>query len=150
MTSTKPAGRFLAAFLIILCFATVFNCFSVPAFAEDALGANEQSIKNGLTKGLDSAYSIIKVIVGPIGAIAICVCAFKLIFGGSKGAEETKATLIRIIVAMAIVFLGPMLVSSITTWFTGKSISEAFGSAGAAGSPEMAAVINMAAAAFGL
>ena len=87
---------------------------SVPAWA------SADAITNGVNQGTQKIWNILTTIVGPIGAVALAVCAGKMIWGSARSAEEAKNTVIKIIVAMAIVFLAPSIVSMISNWFSGS------------------------------
>ena len=118
--SITPAMKFL---IMVVCFVFMFALFAVPSFADD-LSESKSDIEQGITKGLDSAYDIIKGVAGPIGAIAMVVCGAKMLWGNQKSAEEAKSAMIRIVIAMAIIFLGPIIIGSVSSWFKGKNISE--------------------------
>lgn len=115
-----PAVKFL---IMMVCISCIFAVFTVPSFADD-LSESKSDIENGITKGLDSAYDIIKGVAGPIGAIAMVVCGAKMLWGNQKSAEDAKSAMIRIVIAMAIIFLGPIIIGSVSSWFKGKNISE--------------------------
>ena len=56
-------------------------------------------------------------IAAPIAAIALAVCAVKMLWGGQKAAEEAKSTAIRIIIAIGVVMLAPSIVVTMKSWF---------------------------------
>lgn len=87
----------------------------MPAYADQ--------ISTQINGGLKKVYSIITAIVLPIGAIACAVCALKMIFGDQRSAEVAKTTLIRIIIGIAIVYLAPFLVETVSGWFNGTTTS---------------------------
>jgi len=86
---------------------------AVPAYATDA-------ITSGVNQGTQKIWNILTSIVGPIGAVALAVCAVKMIWGNARSADEAKGTLVRIIVAIAIVFLAPSIIKMISGWFSGS------------------------------
>lgn len=103
---------------------------AMPAFATTAAAGD---ITSGINNGLQNVFNIIKAIALPVGVIALGVCGVKILWGNQKSAEEGKSAMIRIVIAMAIIFLGPLLISEIVTWFRssgeGKE-AEIFGGAG--------------------
>ena len=117
------AGIAIKLLVMTVCIACMFAVFAAPSYADD-LTESQKDIEEGITKGLDSAYDIIKGVAGPIGAIAMVVCGAKMLWGNQKSAEEAKSAMIRIVIAMAIIFLGPIVIGSVSGWFKGKNISE--------------------------
>lgn len=71
--------------------------------------------------GLSEVYTLLTAIVLPIAVIVIAICAIKIIWGNQRSAEEGKSAIIRIVVALALVYLAPLLVSTISSWFQSYS-----------------------------
>lgn len=89
----------------------------VPVFCEgDSTGISE-----GIYSGLEQVYNILTAVILPIGVIALAVCAIKMIWGNERSAEAGKSALIRIVIALALIFLAPLLVKTVASWFKGKS-----------------------------
>ena len=85
--------------------------------------ANSQTIIQGINKGTEQVWRILIAIVAPIGAVALALQVIKIIWGGARAAEETKSAAIKIIVAIAVVLMGPAIVSAVRSWFTAASWS---------------------------
>ncbi len=83
----------------------------------DAGGA----ITQGILGGTEKIWSILVAVVGPIAAVALAICAVKMLWGNQKAAEDAKSTAIRIIIAIGIVLLAPALITAVTTWFKEQS-----------------------------
>lgn len=81
----------------------------MPAYADQ--------IASQINGGLKKVYSIITAIVLPIAAIALAICGFKLIFGDQRSAEAAKNAIIKIIIGIAIVYLAPFLIETVSGWF---------------------------------
>ena len=89
---------------------TAAYCYAVtamPALADTA------AITNGIVSGTGKIWDILKAIVAPIAAIALAICAVKMLWGSQRAAEEAKSTAIKIIIAIAIVFLAPSIVTAL-------------------------------------
>lgn len=80
--------------------------------------ASEDEITQGIIGGTEKIWNIIVGIVGPLAAIALAVCAVKILWGGQRAAEEAKGTAIKIIIGIALVLLAPTIVNAIRGWFT--------------------------------
>ena len=85
---------------------------SLPTYASDG-----SSIISGITTGTQSIWNIIIGIAGPVAAIALAIQVIKIVWGGQKAAEEAKSTAIKIIIAIAVVLMAPMIVKTIQGWF---------------------------------
>ena len=93
---------------------TGFLCsaISMPAMADSG------AIINGISNGTQQIWNILVGIVAPIAAVALAICAIKIIWGGQRAAEEAKSTAIKIVIGIAIVLLAPSIVSAVRGWFT--------------------------------
>lgn len=85
--------------------------------------AAEGDIAHEINQGLKRVYMILLSIVGPIAVIAVAVCAIRMIWGNQQSAEQAKKDLIKIVVALALIFLAPWLVETVSQWFTGHSVN---------------------------
>lgn len=87
---------------------------ALPAFA----AGTSDEIVSGITSGTQAIWNIIVGVAGPIAAIALALQVIKIVWGGSKAAEEAKGTAIKIIIATAVVLMAPAIISIIQGWFT--------------------------------
>lgn len=113
--------RKLTAILLIMTIFCLYTSFQLAAYA-DEMDEAAQEITEGVTTGLDKAYSIIKAISIPVAVICLVVGGAKM-FGSPKAMEEGKAILVRTTIAMAIIYLGPIIVKAISGWFGNYDIS---------------------------
>lgn len=79
-------------------------------------------IASEINQGLKRVYMILLSIVGPIAVIAVAICAIRMIWGNQQSAEQAKKDLIKIVIALALIFLAPWLVDTVSNWFTGHSV----------------------------
>lgn len=114
--SRNSRVRKMAAFMLIIAYGLLMS--AVPAFAT-------ADIAGQVTQGLSQVYKIISAIVLPIAIIALAWAASKLIGGGARGGEEAKAMIIKIIIGIGIVYLAPVIITTIAGWFSkgGTSIN---------------------------
>lgn len=105
----------------VLGFMTAVYCYAVTAMP--AVFANSQSIINGVTKGTGEIWKILTSIVAPIAAVALAICAIKMLWGSQRAAEEAKSTAIKIVVAIAIVLLAPAIIGAVKGWFNAATWS---------------------------
>lgn len=76
------------------------------------------NITTSITGGVGNLYGIIKSIVLPIAALVFAFNAFKALFGGEKGMESAKRNMLIIVVIIALVLLAPMIIQTVSGWFT--------------------------------
>lgn len=87
---------------------------AMPAFAN----GDVSTITNGISNGAQQIWNILVGVVAPIAAVALAFCAFKILWGGQRAAEEAKSTAIKIVIGIAIVLLAPSIISAVKGWFT--------------------------------
>ena len=87
---------------------------AVPAMAD-------VDIAHEVTSGLAQVYKIITAVVLPVAIIALAVCAFKMVSNDTKAGDAAKATAIKICVGIAIVYMAPFLVMTVSGWFSRES-----------------------------
>ena len=121
LQKTSNTRKYLALFVAVT-MVMAMMCSSFAFAAGDAASATNE-LTNGITGGLEQAYSIIKTIAIPVGVIGFVVCGVKMLWGNQKSAEEGKSALIRIILAMGIIFIGPLIVKTIAGWFGQFNVS---------------------------
>ena len=111
--------RVMSCLLLAVYFAMMFSCV---AFGDDGIS----DIGSQVNTGLQSVYGVVKAIALPVGIVAIAICGVKILWGNSKSAEEAKSALIRIVIAMAIIFLAPILVKEVAGWFADKATDSSY------------------------
>lgn len=88
---------------------------ALPALADSG------AIISGISNGTQQIWNILVGVVAPIAAVALAICAIKIIWGGQRAAEEAKSTAIKIVIGIAIVLLAPSIVSAVRGWFTAST-----------------------------
>lgn len=97
---------------------------AMPVYATTgAVGTATQEIKSGLGQ----IYNMITSIVLPIAAVALAVCGVKMLWGNQRSAEEAKGAAIKIVIALAIVYLAPVLIETVGSWFSSSGTGSVFG-----------------------
>lgn len=96
---------------------------ALPGFAAggNAGGTTGGAIEEGIKTGAQSIWTILRAVVLPLAAVALAICAVKILWGGQRAAEEAKGTAIKIVIAVALVLLAPALVNVIGGWFAKQS-----------------------------
>lgn len=107
----KLNDRLLA--LSIFAFTTIASIS--PALADDVGSA----ISSGVKQGTEQIYRIITSIVLPIAVVALAICAIQIIWGSDRAGDKAKGAAIRIVIAIAIVYAAPLIVSEVGGWFSG-------------------------------
>lgn len=86
-----------------------------------ALAGPSDSITAGISTGAQQIWNILVAVVAPIAAVALAICAIKILWGGQRAAEEAKGTAIKIVIGIALVLLAPSLVGAVRNWFASSS-----------------------------
>jgi type IV secretory pathway VirB2 component (pilin) len=121
--SLSLAKKVTAKKAIATSFATSL-AISMASFAS-ATGYSD-TIATNVKTGLGSVYTVITAIVVPIAVIALAFCAFQFFMGGERGVEKAKKTLLYLVIGVALVYLAPVLVSSVASWFSGVGNANVF------------------------
>lgn len=93
-------------------------------------------LTNGLTNGLGQIYKVLLAVALPVAGVALAACGVKIIWGNQKSTEDAKNTLVRILIALAIVFMAPIIIVSIKSWINpadNTAANQIFGSGYSAG-----------------
>lgn len=122
--SAKRANR--AARIILTVMITAMLC-SVFAFATTTTLTGETEaaggIEAGVKQGLSAVYTTITSIVLPIAAVCLAFAGFKIFAGGEKGMESAKKIILYTLIAVAIVYLAPVIVLNVGNWFQDYSVN---------------------------
>lgn len=102
--------------IILLCFAAVvLFLLMMPAFAQSTTTTIETEIK----KGTQSIYDLFKAILAPIAVVMVVWNVYKALFLGDKGMESAKKGVLIILCIVAVVYLAPVIVTTVRDWFSG-------------------------------
>ena len=97
--------------------ALMVTMMIVPAFAT----STEQQIVSGVSDGMYKLYSLFQALLAPIAVVLVVWNVFKALFFGEKGMEGTKKSIIIILGIVAVVYLAPLIVSTVSGWFDNAS-----------------------------
>ena len=136
MIVTPKTARTLKTVMSVLMVAMMIFSLAISAFAapdaqkpaqegtqnndgteENEGGSEVKNIQSGIAKGMENIYSIILTITIPVAVAVVGFCAFKIFTGGEKGMQEAKKTFLIAVVALAIIYLAPWLVTQVAGWF---------------------------------
>ena len=102
--------------IVLLCFAAVvLFLLMMPAFAHSTTTTIETEIK----KGTQSIYDLFKAILAPIAVVMVVWNVYKALFLGDKGMESAKKGVLIILCIVAVVYLAPVIVTTVRDWFSG-------------------------------
>lgn len=89
-----------------------------PAYADTG-----DQIVSSINSGLGNIYRTITAIALPIAAVVLVVSAVRMLINSdsTRGAEMMKHTVVVLIVALAIVYMAPLLIKTISGWFSAYS-----------------------------
>lgn len=93
--------------------ATVF-----PAFADTS-----DQIISSINGGLGNIYKTMTAIVLPIAAVILVIAGIRMLINSdsTRGAEMMKHTVITLVVALAVIYMAPLLIKTISGWFSAYS-----------------------------
>lgn len=101
--------------IILLCFAAVvLFLLTMPAFASNTTTTIETEIKNGT----QSIYDLFKAILAPIAVIMVAWNVYKALFLGDRGMESAKKGVLIVLCVVAVVYLAPVIVTTVSGWFS--------------------------------
>ena len=102
--------------IVLLCFAAVvLFLLMMPAFAQSTTNTIETEIK----RGTQSIYDLFKAILAPIAVVMVVWNVYKALFLGDKGMESAKKGVLIILCIVAVVYLAPVIVTTVRDWFSG-------------------------------
>ncbi|MDD6482977.1 MAG: hypothetical protein PUF72_00145 [Clostridiales bacterium] len=92
----------------------VLGCVAFAAGTGDDIG-------HAIAQGMGSVFGVLKIVVVPVAAISLCFCVFQIFVGGERGMETAKKTGLYTAIAVAVVFLAPLIVNTVKGWFENTS-----------------------------
>ena len=125
----RVTDRFNSAVACVSGAAASMAVAGISAFAdgEGETTAAMGNVESGIKSGLGDLWGLLKGIAVPIAAIAAVFCAFSIITGGEKGMEKAKKIALYLIIGLAVVYLGPLLVQTVASWFSDAGTTNVFG-----------------------
>lgn len=83
-----------------------------------ATGDPSEAIQDGVKDGTRQIYIIMTAIIAPIACIAFAWCGYQALLGGQRGMEEAKRFALKIVIGIAIIYLAPLIVQQVGSWFS--------------------------------
>lgn len=134
-TTKKNSAALWRGFTIVLTLVLLTMMMTTFAFAaeEEAAQATQASesgtattIEQGVKTGMGKVYGIITAVVVPIAVICLGVGAFQFFFGGERGVEKAKKVALYTLGGVALVYLAPLIVTEVASWFSSNGDSGVF------------------------
>lgn len=91
----------------------------IPSYATS--GGTEQQIVKGVSDGMYKLYALFQALLAPIAVVLVVWNVFKALFFGERGMEGAKKSIIIILGIVAIVYLAPLIVTTVGGWFKNAS-----------------------------
>ena len=110
----KRRSKYARVGFIIMSCMSILMMMSAVCFAADTA-----TIEGKIGAGMKEVYTVICGIVVPIAVIALGFAGFQFFFGGEKGVEKAKKTLVYTVIGVGLILLAPLIVSQVSKWFTG-------------------------------
>lgn len=107
---------------VVLTIIMVMAVCIAPAFASTIT-----DLETGVKSGLGQVYKLITVIVVPVAVVCLAIAAFNVFFNGSKGMEVAKKIGLAVGIGLAVVYLAPLLVTTVKGWFDNIGDQGVFG-----------------------
>lgn len=102
---------------IIMVVVVFFITICIPAYA-DTGDISAYAVKNRLVSGSQEIYNIFVAIVAPVSVAFVAATAFAAFFDGERGMDRVKRRMGIVLLALIMVYLAPLIVSQVSTWFT--------------------------------
>ncbi|MGM9554805.1 MAG: TrbC/VirB2 family protein [Faecousia sp.] len=133
-TNKKYSAALRRGFAIVLMLVVLTMLMTTFAFAEDAPqatqpggGGTATTIEEGVKTGMGKVYGIITAVVVPIAVVCLGVGAFQFFFGGERGVEKAKKICLYTLGGVALVYLAPLIVTEVASWFSSNGDAGVFG-----------------------
>ncbi len=114
--------KIIALFCMVMLLAAMTVGSMACAFAEEATsaGAGLEAIEEPITNGLSKVFETARVIATAIAIVVAAFTGIKMLLGDARAMETGKSTIFRIVAALAIIWLAPLLVQTIMGLFKDK------------------------------
>lgn len=106
---TQKQKRLIA---VIALAAVLLFLLAAPAFATST------TIEAEVKSGAKSVYDLFKAVLAPIAVVAVVWNVFKALFLGERGMEGAKKGILIILCIVVLVYLAPVIVSTVAGWFS--------------------------------
>ena len=134
-TNKKHSAALRRGFAIVLMLVVLTMLMTTFAFAaEEATqatqpgeGGTATTIEEGVKTGMGKVYGIITAVVIPVAVVCLGVGAFQFFFGGERGVEKAKKICLYTLGGVALVYLAPLIVTEVASWFSSNGDAGVFG-----------------------
>ncbi len=119
MTEEDPKKRgnmrkYVCIGVMVVMVMTVILALSCTAFA----AGSSDTIADGIADGMDSLYKQLRMVAIPIAGVSVGFAGFQFFFGGEKGMEKAKKSILYGAIGVAIVLLAPIIMKTVASWFS--------------------------------
>ena len=123
--------RIVSACMTIFCVMLL----TVTALAEGETDVAMNNIEEGVLQGTQRIYRIITSIALPITVVVFAWNLLAAIFGGEKGIDSAKKRLLYCIIILAGIWLAPVIVSQVQSWFSTAGDAGVWSNSGTSSTP---------------
>lgn len=121
MITLLSAGRKTARirrFLAVLCAV----CLGLSLLSTAALAASAEDIASNINSGIYRLYDIATKVILSVALVAVIIIGFNILTGGDRGMDIARSRAIRVVLAVIIVYLAPLLIENLGGWVTSQSV----------------------------
>lgn len=113
-SSTKRRlARFALAMMLCIALCMVM---SIASFAADEVEDGTNNLVTNIKSGLGSAYKTVAALVTPVAVLTLVFAAFKFFYGGERGVETAKKTILYLLFGVLLASLAPLIVITVSSW----------------------------------
>ena len=112
--------KYLAVLCMVMIMVSMFMCTTISAYAdgEAAAGSGDLSeLTTPINQGLEKVFNAVRLVATAIAIVVAGFTGVKMLLGDARAMETGKATIFKIIAAIAIIWLAPLLVKTIIGLF---------------------------------
>lgn len=110
-----------ASLIVVMVFLFMTCCF---AAGTGSIEESKAALENAVSDGTETLYNVLLAIILPFAATLMGWAGVKVLFGGEKGLEDAKKTMLRVVIAIMAVYLIPTVIVGMRNMFFASSISE--------------------------
>ena len=118
--------RLMQILCMVMAMMIVFSMLSVCAFATDGTSDAGDAIEKGIKNGTEKIYNIIKAVVTPIAVVILALNVVKMLMGSEREIQSAKHMALICIIAIAVVWLAPAIISQVASWFSSSGDAGVF------------------------
>ena len=96
------------------------SCPMLPLLSTAAY-ATSDNIASNINSGIYGLYDIATKVVLSVALVAVIVIGFNILTGGDRGMDVARGRAVRVVLAVLIVYLAPLLIENLGGWVTAQS-----------------------------